>query len=67
MKERIVRFLFFSIFSIITGLAVGFIDVFFSKGLELVANWRVEYFDRVIIFLPFVGVLMIYLYKKYDI
>lgn len=65
MKERIVRFLFFSIFSIITGLAVGFIDVFFSKGLELVANWRVEYFDRVIIFLPFVGVLMIYLYKKY--
>lgn len=65
MKDRIVRALFFSGFSIITGLIVGFIDVFFSKGLILAANLRVEYFNKLIIFLPFVGVLMIFLYKKY--
>lgn len=65
MKDRIVRALFFSGFSIITGLIVGFIDVFFSKGLILAANLRVEYFNKLIIFLPFVGVSMIFLYKKY--
>ena len=65
MKDRLIRFLFFSVFSIITGLIVGFIDVFFSKGLILAANWRVEYFNQLIILLPFIGVLMIFLYKKY--
>ena len=63
MKDRIVRTLFFLGFSIITGLIVGFIDVFFSKGLILAANLRVEYFNKLIIFLPFVGVSMIFLYK----
>ncbi|WP_298065389.1 hypothetical protein [uncultured Cetobacterium sp.] len=65
MKDRIIRALFFSGFSIITGLIVGIIDVFFSKGLILAANLRVEYFNKLIICLPFVGVLMIFLYKKY--
>ena len=65
MNDRLIRALFFSVFSILTGLIVGFIDVFFSKGLTLVSNWRVEYFDKLIVFLPFIGVLMIFLYKKY--
>lgn len=65
MKDRLVRALFFLSFSIVTGLIVGVVDVLFSKGLILAANLREEYFDKLIVFLPFVGVLMIFLYKRY--
>jgi H+/Cl- antiporter ClcA len=65
VRERLLRGVFYLIFSAITGLAVGVIDVFFSKGLTLVSNYRVQNFDKVIFFLPLVGALMIILYKKY--
>lgn len=65
MDKKINRILFFSTLSIIIGTTVGLIDVVFSLGLTQVSNLRVEYFNKLIFFLPFIGVIMIYLYKKY--
>lgn len=65
MDKKINRILFFSIFSIVIGVIVGTIDVVFSIGLSKVSTLRVLHFNNLIIFLPLVGAIMIYLYRKY--
>lgn len=65
MKTRVDRFLFYSIFSIIIGVIIGIIDAIFSIGLTKLSNFRIEYFMKLIYFLPIVGIFIVYSYKKY--
>lgn len=65
MNNRLLRLSFYLFFSIVVGVIVGIIDFIFSKGLNSVSQLRGEYFPYTLFFLPFAGILIIYLYEKY--
>lgn len=62
-KSRYYSFFKWIVISGIIGIAVGWVGVLFSKGLEFVTRTRVE--NPLIIFgLPFGGLIITFLYKK---
>ncbi|MFC6345828.1 chloride channel protein [Vagococcus carniphilus] len=53
------------LFSLVIGAVIGVLEVIFGKTLLLVTEWRLTYFSYLIFFLPFVGLLIEFLYTKF--
>ncbi|MDT2849952.1 chloride channel protein [Vagococcus carniphilus] len=53
------------LFSLVIGGVIGVLEVIFGKTLLLVTEWRLTYFSYLIFFLPFVGLLIEFLYTKF--
>ena len=53
------------LFSLVIGGVIGVLEVIFGKTLLLVTEWRLTYFSYLILFLPFVGLLIEFLYTKF--
>ena len=53
------------LFSLVIGAVIGILEVIFGKTLLLVTEWRLTYFSYLIFFLPFVGLLIEFLYTKF--
>lgn len=53
------------LFSLVIGAVIGILEVIFGKTLLLVTEWRLTYFSYFIFFLPFVGLLIEFLYTKF--
>ena len=53
-----------SIISIVIGILVGAIDAVFGRVLLAITDFRIQHFNWLIIFLPFIGVLIVYTYQK---
>lgn len=53
------------LFSLVIGGVIGVLEVIFGKTLLLVTEWRLTYFSYLILFLPFVGLLIEFLYIKF--
>jgi H+/Cl- antiporter ClcA len=56
--------LIISIISIGIGILIGAIDAVFGRVLLAITEFRIQHFNWLIIFLPFVGVLIVYTYQK---
>lgn len=65
MKVEIKRFLFYTFFSIFIGIIIGMLTSVFSIGLSYVSVIRDKNFERLVFFLPLVGVGIIFFYEKY--
>lgn len=68
MKENIKAYkdlFILSIFSILIGLIVGVLDTIFGKTLLAITKIRENIFLLLIPFLSIIGVIIVYLYKKY--
>lgn len=65
MNNQLCRLLFYLFFSIIIGVITGVLDFIFSLGLNYASEFRILFFPYPLFFLPFIGLLICYLYKKY--
>lgn len=65
MDNQFLRLLFYIFFSILIGVITGALDFIFSIGLDYASEFRILFFPYPLFFLPFIGLLICYLYKKY--
>lgn len=64
---KMVREIFiYTVLAIAIGILVGILDAFFGRELIYITQVRESYPFQLIILLPFAGVLIIYLYKKFS-
>lgn len=61
-KRKIVGLI---LFSLVTGLLVGGLEVIFGKILIQVTEWRLSYFSYFILFLPIAGLIIEFIYRRY--
>lgn len=52
------------LFSLVIGCVIGILEVIFGKTLLLVTEWRLSYFNYLILFLPVAGLLIEFLYSR---
>ncbi len=57
--------LIISVISIGIGILVGAIDAVFGRVLLAITDFRIQHFQWLIIFLPLIGVLIVYTYQKF--
>jgi H+/Cl- antiporter ClcA len=56
--------LIISIISIGIGILIGAIDAVFGRVLLAITDFRIQHYNWLFIFLPFIGVLIVYTYQK---
>ena len=65
MNNKLFRLVFYIFFSIVIGIVTGTLDFIFYLGLNYASEFRILFFPYPLFFLPFIGLLICYLYQKY--
>lgn len=64
-KQYYKSLIILSLFAVIVGIVVGVIDVIFGKTLLVITEFRQQHFNKLIPYLAFIGIFIVYMYKKF--
>ena len=65
MKTYYRNIVIWSGLAVVIGLGVGVLDALFGRILNVVTDFRIQHFNMLIPFLPLIGVLIVFLYRRF--